>query len=143
MVRAPSLALHHRCSTDAYEDLRQCLLYDSAAPNARLIGIEYMVPKHVFETFDAAEQALWHSHEFEVKLGMLVMPKPDGKDAGQWEAMELTGMKEVAGLYRKTYHLWDVSRGDKFPRGTCCRAKVKLFIEQGRAGKTPVQERLC
>ena len=26
-------------------DLRQCLVYDSNSPNARLIGVEYMIPK--------------------------------------------------------------------------------------------------
>jgi Protein of unknown function (DUF1264) len=46
-----------------YIDVRQCLLYDSAAKNARLIGVEYMVSKEIYETLDAEEQKLWHSHE--------------------------------------------------------------------------------
>lgn len=44
-------------------DVRQCLLYDSAAKDARLIGIEYMVSKEIYETLDPEEQKLWHSHE--------------------------------------------------------------------------------
>lgn len=44
-------------------DLRQCLLYDSAAKNARLIGVEYMIPKETYETLEPEEQKLWHSHE--------------------------------------------------------------------------------
>lgn len=44
-------------------DVRQCLLYDSAAKNARLIGVEYMVTKEIYETLDPEEQKLWHSHE--------------------------------------------------------------------------------
>ncbi len=43
--------------------MRQCLIYDSAAKNARLIGVEYMIPKDMFESLDPEEQKLWHSHE--------------------------------------------------------------------------------
>ena len=76
-----------------------------------------MVPKHVYETFDSEEQKLWHSHEFEVGSGMLVMPKPEGADNDQWQQMETEAMKEVAGLYGKTWHFWQVDRGDKYPLG--------------------------
>ena len=40
-------------------DLRQCLIYDSGKKDARLIGIEYMVPKHVYDRLPAEEQKLW------------------------------------------------------------------------------------
>ena len=39
-------------------DLRQCLIYDSATKNARLIGVEYMNPKAVYETLGEGEQKL-------------------------------------------------------------------------------------
>ena len=77
-----------------------------------------MVPKHVYEKFDAEEQKLWHSHEFEVLSGMLVLPKPKGADPDEWEAGELKAMKEVVGLYGKTWHFWQVDRGDQYPLGT-------------------------
>ena len=48
---------------------------------------------------------------------MLVMPKPDGKSTDEWEAFELEAMKEVIGLYGKTWHFWQVDRGDKLPLG--------------------------
>jgi hypothetical protein len=44
-------------------DIRQCVIYDSAAKNARLIGVEYMITKEIYETLDPEEQKLWHSHE--------------------------------------------------------------------------------
>ena len=40
-------------------DLRQCLIYDSGKTDARLIGVEYMVPKHVYNKLPAEEQKLW------------------------------------------------------------------------------------
>ena len=107
---------NHYCS-HVSADLRQCLIYDSAGPAARLIGVEYMVPKHVYEGLDPEEQKLWHSHEFEVKSGMLVLPKPVGAAAGEWEQAEVEAMKEVVGLYGKTWHFWQVDRGDALPLG--------------------------
>ena len=63
---------NHYCA-HLNEDVRQCILYDSDKPNARLIGIEYMVTPRIYETLDQEERKLWHSHVFEVKSGMLVM----------------------------------------------------------------------
>lgn len=39
---------HHYCS-HLSKEVRQCLLYDSAEPGARLIGVEFMVSASVFE----------------------------------------------------------------------------------------------
>ncbi|KAF1983561.1 DUF1264-domain-containing protein [Aulographum hederae CBS 113979] len=99
------------------DDLRQCLIYDSPSPTARLIGVEYMVPRSTYERFPDAEKKLWHSHEFEVKSGMLVLPRPSFKSEAEWEAFELDAMKEVVGLYGKTWHFWEVDRGDEYPFG--------------------------
>ena len=54
---------YHFCS-HVNENLRQCLIYDSSAPNARLIGVEYMVPKHIYETLEPDEQKLWSPSRF-------------------------------------------------------------------------------
>lgn len=76
-----------------------------------------MVPKEVYETFSADEQKLWHSHDYEVKSGMLAMPKPDGYSDEDWEAAELEAMKEVVNLYGKTWHTWQVDAGHQYPLG--------------------------
>ncbi|KAI2642749.1 DUF1264-domain-containing protein [Xylaria nigripes] len=108
---------NHYC-THLTEDVRQCLLYDSPGPNARLIGIEYMVTPKVFETLSAEEQKLWHSHVYEVKSGMLVMPGPTIAVAQEaWEAMETMEMKKLVHVYGKVYHLWQTDRGDELPLG--------------------------
>lgn len=101
------------------EDVRQCVLYDSPEKNARLIGVEYMITPRLYETLDHEERQLWHSHVFEVKSGMLIMPKPvsaPGLDAA-WEKAETKEMEQVVELYGKVYHLWQVDRGDKLPIG--------------------------
>lgn len=44
----------------------ECQLYDSDAPDARLVGVETIVPDTVWATFPASEQALWHYHKTEL-----------------------------------------------------------------------------
>ena len=118
-------------------DLRQCLIYDSNSPSARLIGVEYMVPKSVYETLDADEQKLWHSHEYEVKSGMLVIPMLSSAP-GQFdklEMMEQQAMKEVIGLYGKTWHFWQVDKGHELPLG-----KPVLMGSLTKDGQVDLQE---
>ena len=66
---------HHYCAHVSH-DVRQCLLYDSDAPNARLIGVEYMITPELYETLAPEERRLWHSHAFEVKSGQLCLGLP-------------------------------------------------------------------
>lgn len=98
------------------DEVRQCILYDSPERNARIIGIEYMITPRLYETLDPEERKLWHSHVFEVKSGMLIMPQPAVPDAA-WEVAENKEMEQVVHLYGKVYHLWQVDRGDKLPLG--------------------------
>jgi hypothetical protein len=76
-----------------------------------------MVPRDVYETFPAEERRLWHSHEYEVKSGMLILPKPAAMEDSEWEKAELAAMKEIINLYGKTWHFWEVDAGHEFPMG--------------------------
>ncbi|KAI1457649.1 DUF1264-domain-containing protein [Annulohypoxylon moriforme] len=109
---------NHYCA-HLTEDVRQCILYDSAGPNARLIGIEYMITPELYATLPTEERKLWHSHVYEVKSGMLIMPGPTTVPGMQqaWETAETQEMKHIVGLYGKVYHLWQTDRGDALPLG--------------------------
>lgn len=100
-----------------WSDVRQCLIYDTPEPNARLIGVEYMISGTLYKTLDSEERKLWHSHVYEVKSGMLILPGPKYLPQSVWEAAETKEMEQVVGLYGKTYHFWQVDRGDKLPLG--------------------------
>ena len=118
-VRRLPLPPLHPTDSQPHTEFRQCLIYDSNSPTARLIGVEYMVPRHVYETLDPEEQKLWHSHEFEVKSGMLILPTPTshGTHGDRWEKLETEAMKEVIGLYGKTWHFWQLDKGHELPLG--------------------------
>lgn len=100
---------NHYCA-HIRKDLRQCLIYDSSKSDARLIGVEYMIPYEKYADLPPDEQKLWHSHDFEVHSGMLVIPNISDED-------ELEAMKEITTLYGKTWHFWQVDRGDDLPLG--------------------------
>ena len=76
-----------------------------------------MITPRIYESLSEEERKLWHSHVFEVKGGVLIMPKPPLIPEAVWEKAETTEMQELVKLYGKTYHLWQVDRGDKVPLG--------------------------
>jgi hypothetical protein len=99
----------HYCAHRS-DDFLQCVLYDSEKKDARLIGVEYIVSAEIFESLPADEKKFWHSHNYEVKSGALTAP-------GAPEAAEKDLMKVLIGTYGKTWHTWQVDRGDKLPLG--------------------------
>lgn len=108
---------NHYCA-HLNEDVRQCLLYDSPEKNARLIGVEYMISPKLYQTLPPEERRYWHSHVFEVKSGMLIMPQPSvAVPEAAWEKAEMKEMEDVIELYGKVYHMWQTDRGDKVPLG--------------------------
>ncbi|KAJ0110224.1 DUF1264 domain-containing protein [Diaporthe amygdali] len=128
---------NHYCS-HLTEDVRQCILYDSPDPGARLIGIEYMITPKLYATLDAEERRLWHSHVFEVKSGMLVMPQPSALvPQAAWERAEAAEMEDVVELYGKVYHLWQVDKGHKIPLG-----EPKLMTSFTKAEQMPDFEKV-
>jgi hypothetical protein len=99
-----------------------------------------MVTPKLYATLPPDERRLWHSHVFEVKSGMLVMPQPPASSAlttpslplpqAAWEAAETKEMEQVVHLYGKVYHLWQVDRGDKLPLGE--PQLMTSFTEEGQ-----------
>jgi len=76
-----------------------------------------MISPRLYKTLPEEERKLWHSHVYEVKSGMLIMPKPVGIPDAVWEIAENKEMEEVVGIYGKVFHLWQTDRGDKLPLG--------------------------
>lgn len=100
---------HHYCS-HLSDEILQCVIYDSDKKDAKLIGIEYIISGRLFATLPEDEKKLWHSHVHEVKSGQLIAPRlPD--------VAEKELMKDLVGTYGKTWHTWQVDRGDPLPLG--------------------------
>jgi hypothetical protein len=73
----------------------------------------------------------------QAKSGVLIMPNPNVL-AAVWEIAETQEMKEVIGLYGKTYHFWQVDRGDTLPLG-----KPELMMSFTKAKQVSFAKYLC
>ena len=122
---------NHFC-THLTEDFHQCVIYGSSEPDAKLIGIEYIVSERVFKTLPSDEKRLWHSHRYEVKSGQLIAP-------GIPEAAEHAVMTDLVATYGKTWHCWQIDRDPAFPFGI--PQLMMGFTEDGQANPQMVRDR--
>lgn len=60
-----SVESNHYC-THLSPDVRQCLVYDVPKNPARLIGVEYLITRRLYDDLPREERVLWHSHDYEV-----------------------------------------------------------------------------
>jgi hypothetical protein len=122
---------HHYCG-HLNEDSIQCVIYDGNKSNAKLMGVEYIVTKKLFETLPADEKHLWHSHVHEVRSGTLIAP-------GIPEVAERTLMQQLAGTYGKTWHTWHTDKHNELPLGT--PMLMMGFTQDGQLNEQLLTER--
>jgi hypothetical protein len=124
-VEASHFCVHLR------HDLHQCVIFDRNAPDARLIGIEYIVSRERFDSLPDDEKRLWHSHHHEVKSGVLVAP-------GIPALAEHAYFTDLVTTYGKTFHTWQYDRDD-FPYGI--PQLMMAFTADGQADTAQVAAR--
>ena len=124
-VEASHFCIHLR------HDLHQCVIFDSNKPDARLIGIEYIISEARFRALPDEEKRLWHSHHYEVKSGILVAP-------GIPELAERAYFQDLVTTYGKTFHTWQYDRDD-FPYGI--PQLMMGFTDDGQADEAMVEAR--
>ena len=99
---------YHYCKPVGEDLVAQCLLYDGTGPDARLIGVEYLVSADVFNKMPADEKGYWHDHKYEVDAGLLKSLTQTGEE-------EKATLAKVRTLYGKIFHTW--SSGKTYPQG--------------------------
>jgi hypothetical protein len=95
----PNEVAHHFCKK-VVGGLIECQLYDSDAPNARLVGVETVVQPEVYQKFSDSEKAKWHYHKTEI-------PKVDAKTPDMTKAEADKLVAQLNPTYGKVYELWD------------------------------------
>lgn len=98
---------YHFCKP-VNEDLNQCVLYDGTGPDAKLIGVEYLVSDAVYQKMPAEERLYWHDHKYEVDAGLLKSLTQSGEE-------EKKTMAVVRTLWGKVFHTW--TTGKSYPIG--------------------------
>jgi hypothetical protein len=124
-VEATHFCVHLR------HDLHQCVIFDCNAPDARLIGIEYIISEERFRGLPEDEKRLWHSHHYEVKSGILIAP-------GIPDVAERAYFNDLVTTYGKTFHAWQYDRDD-FPYGI--PQLMMGLTEDGQANEELIHDR--
>jgi hypothetical protein len=102
----PQIAYHYCKSVN--DEVSQCVLYDGTGPDARLIGVEYLVSDAIYQKMPADEKLYWHDHKHEVDAGLLKSLTQSGAEAKNT-------MAAVRPLWGKVYHTW--ASGKTYPIG--------------------------
>jgi Protein of unknown function (DUF1264) len=130
--RGRHVEAHHFCS-HLSDDFIQCLIYDAHdVKTARLIGVEYVISKALLEQLPTEERQYWHPHAYEVKAGLLINDGVPG-------VMEDQMMKWYANSYGKTWHFWQVDRGDMMPFGPA--KLMSTYYDDGQLPLAMIQKR--
>jgi hypothetical protein len=140
-----SAVAYHYCKP-LNDEVSQCVLYDGTGPDARLIGVEYLVSDAIYQKMSADEKAYWHDHKFEVDRGLIRSLIQSGDE-------EKATLAKLRTLWGKTYHTW--ASGRTYPQGPArlfwsvtgeepfvLGPEAKLPAElDGMAGRQPANER--
>ena len=77
----------------------QCVLFDGAGKNAKLVGVEYLISEDAYRKLPDDEKKYWHAHTYEVLGGGLIAPEMSAED-------EMKFMKVVIKTWGKAWHTW-------------------------------------
>ena len=95
----PEMLAHHFCK-GVSGGLLECQLYDSDAPDARLVGVEVIVSAATYGKFSPAEKASWHYHRVEIPFVAATL-----LDLSPEEAAKV--LAQIEDTYGKIFLLWD------------------------------------
>jgi Protein of unknown function (DUF1264) len=95
----PTEIAHHWCKSVA-GGLTECQIYDSDAPDARLVAVETIVAPSVYQSFAPSEQAYWHYHKVEIPKVNATLPDLTPEQAAKVVA-------SISDTYGKIWLLWD------------------------------------
>jgi hypothetical protein len=95
----PTEIAHHWCKPVS-GGMTECLIFDSDAPDARLVEVETVITPAVYNSLSPEEQALWHYHKVEI-------PKVNAKLPDMTPAEAAKTVAAMSDTYGKVWMLWD------------------------------------
>jgi hypothetical protein len=98
---------YHYCKP-VNDEVSQCVLYDGTGPEARLIGVEYLVSNTLYQKMPPEEKLFWHDHKYEVDAGLIRSLTQTGDE-------EKKVLRTLRTLWGKTIHTW--ASGNTYPSG--------------------------
>ena len=89
---------HHYCM-GINEEVHQCVVMDSAASGARILGVEYIISDRLYRGLPDEEKKYYHPHTYEITSGLLIAP-------GLSPAEETKFLGGLLTTWGKTWHTW-------------------------------------
>jgi hypothetical protein len=92
----------HYCAAHSGKDgeqVFQCVLFDGTGPNAKLVGVEYLISDAAYRKLPDDEKKFWHAHTYEVLGGGLIGPGMKPQD-------EAAFMEVIIETWGKAWHTW-------------------------------------
>jgi hypothetical protein len=92
----------HYCAAHTGKDgdkVFQCVLFDGTGPNAKLVGVEYLISDAQYRKLPESEKKFWHAHTYEVLGGGLIGP-------GMKPEEEAAFMEVIINTWGKAWHTW-------------------------------------
>jgi hypothetical protein len=101
----------HHFVSQLSSDVYQAIIFDGNTPDAKIMGVEYIITERLFQQLTKEEKSLWHSHVYEIKSGELIAP-------GLPRAAEHELMEKLVSTYGKTIHTWHTDQNRTLPVGS-------------------------
>ena len=92
----------HYCAAHTGKDgdkVFQCVLFDGTGPNAKLVGVEYLISDAAYRKLPEGEKKYWHAHTYEVLGGGLIGQKMKPQE-------EAAFMELIIDTWGKAWHTW-------------------------------------
>ncbi|KAL9934902.1 hypothetical protein V8E36_005978 [Tilletia maclaganii] len=117
------------------QGMRQCLIYSGASPDAKLIGVEWLLNETDFLALPEDEKRFWHSHQHEIESGLLcalgvgglvgavaggvatALPSSLNPGGGIPDAVERAYLEPLLKMYGKIWHFYDDPATQAVPLG--------------------------
>lgn len=103
-VKSERVMVHHWCKTMS-DKLVECLLFDSDAANANLIGIETIVTNDIWNTFTEKQKAEWHDHATEIIEAEATLPDTPSEEAAKI-------VEFLKGTHGRVIYIWNFPSED-------------------------------
>lgn len=92
------LQTQHYCCAHG-DGMHQCVLYDKRTPDAKLLGVEYIISDKMYRELPEEEKKYWHPHTYEVLGGGLIAPHMTLEKENAF-------MEALLPTWGKAWHVW-------------------------------------
>ncbi|MBI4440543.1 DUF1264 domain-containing protein [Candidatus Woesearchaeota archaeon] len=103
-VKDARVPVHHWCK-NINEKLIECLLFDTDAKNANVVGIETIITNDVWNALAPAIQKEWHDHSIEIIEAEATLP-----DTPADEAAKIVDF--LKGTHGRVIYIWNFPKED-------------------------------